>query len=81
MCQISARSKHVYTGYSDFCKACEKKKNETKKLFCKLLVSQESLKDFSSNLECGLLIVEGIFIVNLVQYGSDNTELQMRENC
>ena len=57
-------------------------KGGKKEIFSKvwLLLSQEWPKESSLKFECGLPLVEGTFIINLMPLGSSIMELRMREN-
>ena len=58
----------------------EEKIEEIKTKFC-LLVSQKWLERFSSNLVCGLPLLAGISLANVVSIALGITELHRCENC
>ena len=58
----------------------EEKNEEIKMKFCSL-VSRKWLERFSSNSVCGLPLLAGISLANLVPIGLGITELHRCENC
>ena len=65
----------AFAFYSSFCK-CAKIRKKTKKL-----ISRECLQRFRSNLECGVLKLEGVSTAKIVLFHQGGTELRRCENC
>ena len=57
----------------------KKKNEETKPIF--EVAYRERLKRFRSNLECGVLKVEGVSTAKVVLFHQGSTELRRCENC
>ena len=87
--QISRLLDIAFAFYSGFCKCAKRgrkirrgRRKKTKKLsqFLKSHIS-ERLKRFRSNLECGVLKLEGVSTAKIVLFHQGSTELRRCENC
>ena len=87
VCQISRQSDNAFAFYSSFCKCAKRgrkirRRKKTKKLsqFLKSHISGMPER-FCSNLECGVLKLEGMYTAKFILFHQGSTELRRCENC
>ena len=85
VCQISRQSDKVFAFYSSFCKCAKRgrirRRKKTKKLSQFLKSHISGTPEARSNLECGVLKLEGVSTAKIILFHQGSTELRRCENC
>ena len=78
VCQISRQSDMAFAFYSSFCK-CATRGRKIRRKNANFCISRERLKRFRTNLECGVLKLEGVSTAKIVLFHQSGTGLRRCE--